>query len=108
MTLAASAAAVVVTFAQASAVAGEEVTVRATGLRTTDAVYLYLVSRRERALVRSARDRRLVFVARLVPRRGRASATFVVPPIATSQYVAWCRGCSARTRTPLAVTMPAA
>jgi hypothetical protein len=100
--------ALAVTFGQPSAVAGDEVTVRASSFRGTNAVYLYLVPRADRARIRSALDRRLVFAVRLKPRRGRAAATFAVPPIASGSYVAWCRGCNARTRVPLTVTMPAA
>jgi hypothetical protein len=106
--LAASAAAVAVTFGQAAAVPGDDVTVRATGLRSSQPVYLYLVARADRAKIRSAFDRSLVFVTRLRPRAGRATAMFEVPAIASGTYVAWCRGCRARTAAPLRITMPIA
>jgi hypothetical protein len=108
MILAASAAAVAVTFGQGAAVVGDQVTLRATGFRSTSTVYVYLVRSDDRARIRSALDRRLVFVTKLRPRAGRAAGTFSVPAIASGAYVAWCRGCRARTAAPLRVTMPVA
>jgi hypothetical protein len=92
-------------FDRPSATVGERVTVRATGFASRKPVRIYLAPRAEVAQIRRPLDRRLHFVGVLNPRRGRPSATFVLPPLASGRYAVWCAGC--RPRATLQVTMPA-
>jgi len=93
-------------FDRAAATAGERVTVRASGFASRKPVRIYLAPRAEVSKIRGPLDRRLHFVGVLNPRSGRASATFVLPPLASGRYAVWCSGC--RSRATLQVTMPAA
>ena len=97
---------VVPTFDRPAATVGERVTVRAAGFVSRKPVRVYLAPRAEVSRIRRPLDRRLHFVGVLNPTNGRASATFVLPPLASGRYAAWCTGC--RPRATLQVTMPAA
>jgi len=97
---------VVPAFDRPAATVGERVTVRASGFASRKPLRLYLVSWADSAKLRQPVDRRLHFAGVFNPRNGRASTTFVLPPLPSGQYTAWCAGC--RTRAALQVTMPAA
>lgn len=102
----ASPATVVPSFDPVAATVGERVTVRAAGFTSRKPVRVYLVPSLEARRVRGPLDRRLHFVGVLNPRNGRASATFVLPPLPSGRYTGWCKGCTARRA--LQVTMPPA
>lgn len=102
----ARAAPVVPSFDRPAATAGERVIVSAAGFASRKPARIYLAPRAEVSKIRGPLDRRLHFVGVVNPRRGRASATFVLPPLASGRYAVWCAGC--RGRATLQVTMPAA
>ena len=66
---------------------------------------VYLAARSDVRKIRGRLDRRLHFVGVLNPSGGRASATFVLPPLSSGPYAVWCLGC--RSRATLRATMPA-
>jgi hypothetical protein len=88
-------------FSAATAIAGDEITVRVdralAAVRQT--IRLYLVSRGSAAAVRSRFDTRLSFIGSVTAsRQTRAGLRFTVPPLAAGSYVLayWCRGCLRR------------
>jgi hypothetical protein len=97
---------IIPSFDRASATVGERVTVRAAGFASRKPVRIYLAPRAEVSKVRGPLDRRLHFVGVFNPKSGRAAATFVLPPLASGRYAAWCTGC--RPRATLELTAPAA
>lgn len=96
---------VIPSFDRSAATVGERVTVRAAGFASRKPVRIYLAPRADVSKIRRPLDRRLHFVGVLNPRSGRASATFVLPPLASGRYAVWCAGC--HSRATLRVTMPA-
>lgn len=97
---------VVPSFDRPAATVGERVTVRASGFVSRKPVRVYLAPRTEASTIRRAGHRRLHFVGVFNPRNGQAKATFVLPPLPSGGYAAWCVGC--QSRATLQVTMPAA
>ena len=88
-------------FSAASAIAGDEITIRVdrppVAVRRT--IRLYLVSSGSAAVVRSRFDPRLSFIGSVTAsRQTRARLHFTVPPLAAGRYVLayWCRGCLRR------------
>ncbi len=103
---AAAQAPVVPRFDRAAATVGERVVVRASGFPSRKPLRVYLALRTDVASIRGPLDRRLHFVGVFNPRNGRASTTFVLPPLSSGRYATWCVGC--RPQATLQVTMPAA
>jgi hypothetical protein len=106
LTIASRLAPIVPAFDRPAATVGERVTVRASGFASRKPLRVYLAPRAEASRIRGPFDRRLHFVGVLNPRSGRASTTFVLPPLSSGGYAIWCRGC--RSSALLSVTMPAA